>query len=87
MDAQGRLAGFHKSGNSFHAWRASALPLLAAAQVLRQAHGSARAALENGEVSDLLPDEGMLHASEMMLSGFAVECLLKGIWVRQGNKL
>jgi hypothetical protein len=34
-----------------------------------------------------MPDEGMLHAPEMMLRGFAVECLLKGLWVRQGNKL
>jgi hypothetical protein len=76
-----------QDGNNFYALKASALPLFAAARVLRPTRDSARTALENVKEGDSMPDEGMLHAPEMMLRGFAVECLLKGLWVRQGNKL
>jgi hypothetical protein len=49
----------------------SAEELLAASQVLR----------ERGPIS------GRLGAVELMLRGMAVECLLKALWLKQGNVL
>ena len=31
--------------------------------------------------------EGLIIGSELMLRGFAIECLLKGLWVKRGHEL
>ena len=53
--------------------------LLAAADALRDA-------CDPAETRDPRPDS-LIHAPEMMLRGFAVECLLKGLWVKRGNRI
>ena len=39
------------------------------------------------KVGDDVPDEGKVLFPELMLTGFAIECILKAIWIKHGNKL
>jgi hypothetical protein len=69
--AKEELERFDRVGNDPHAWNATAVMLLAAADLLKNP-----------------PErEGMIHPPEMMLRGFALECLLKGLWVSQSKSL
>src|SRR5205823_1857340 len=64
-----------QSGKNPLAWRYSAENLLTAARAVRK------------EVNDF---GGMMHslaAVEAMLLGFAIECLLKAIYIKGGNTL
>jgi hypothetical protein len=70
---------FERAGNNSNAWRASVVPLLAAADALRDASNPSK-------TSSPRPD-GLIHGPEMILRGFAVECLLKGLWVKHGNAI
>jgi hypothetical protein len=67
------------------AWQISADELLAASQVLRERGES----FDRGSlaVGDPVPPSGRLGAVELMLRGMAVECLLKALWLEQGNAL
>ena len=73
------------AGNLPAGWEMSADELLAAAQALRERGESFdRASLAVGEP---IPISGRLGAVELMLRGMGVECLLKALWVKQGNVL
>jgi len=77
---------FHeRAGNLTAAWRSVADSLLAAAQVLRERSEP----LDPGSHAPgaPVPPDGRLGAVELMLKGMAVECLLKALWLKQGNKL
>jgi hypothetical protein len=62
-------------GNFWPAWRVSADGLLYASGVLR-----GRMSVRRGAIAQVGP-------IDLMLRGFAVECLLKAIWVKKGNLL
>jgi hypothetical protein len=69
------------AGNLPEAWKSCADDLLAAAAVLRE-H---RASVARGP--EPAPNAWRTHPSELMLSGMAIECLLKALWVKQGHNL
>ncbi len=73
------------AGNSVAAWVGSADSLLAAARVLRADRDASGVAPLS--VGDAVPDTGHTQPSELMLKGYALECLLKALWVKRGNKL
>jgi hypothetical protein len=76
---------FDVIGNDHLSWMTSADELLAVARTLkRQREATNVSDIKNG---DLFPDEGRGGAVERMLQGFAVECLLKGLWVKKGHKI
>ena len=80
-----RIKQFYAVGNDPQAWRMSADELLATARVLKRQ----REAVSRDEIrpGDSVPDESRVGAVERMLQGFAVECLLKALWVKQGHRL
>jgi hypothetical protein len=80
-----RFKQFHTIGNDPHAWRVSADQLLATARVLKRQQEAVN--VDEIRTGDPVPDEGRVGAVEKMLRGFAVECLLKGLWVKQGHEL
>jgi len=85
MSESQRVKQFHANGNDPQAWRMSADELLATARVLkRQREAVSR---DESRPGDLVPDESRVGAVEKMLQGFAVECLLKALWVKQGHRL
>lgn len=76
---------FDVIGNNPRSWMMSADELLAVVRVLKRQRKTIKA--DDVRDGDLFPDEGRGGAVERMLQGFAVECLLKGLWVKQGNKI
>ena len=70
-----------RAGNMPETWRSCAGDLLAAAAVLRENRESVTRGPEPA------PDAWRTHPSELMLSGMAIECLLKALWVKQGHNL
>jgi hypothetical protein len=76
---------YDQVGNLSVAWQSSAESLLAAASLLRTAREAARATPLH--VGDPISDAERSHPSELMLRGFALECLFKAVWVKRGNKL
>lgn len=80
-----QLDQFQKVGNDHNAWMLSAGDLFAASRLLRKVRNSFDT--ESIGVGDAIPDEGRIHATELMLRGFAVECLLKALWVMRGGKI
>jgi hypothetical protein len=79
------IARYDWAGNSVDTWTGSADSLLAAASVLRRAREAVN--VEAVDVGDPIPDDALTHPVEIMLRGFAVECLLKALWVSRGNHL
>ena len=67
------------------AWLLAADHLQAAARILK-AHRD-RYDPTQLKVGDNVPDEGKIFLAELMLKGFAVENLLKALWLKRGNKL
>ncbi|MDP3028211.1 MAG: hypothetical protein Q8O04_01675 [Deltaproteobacteria bacterium] len=80
-----QLKQYHKVGNDHSAWMSSAEDLLAASRMLRKLKNAFD--IESVGVGDTIPDEGRIHPVELMLRGFAVECLLKALWVKQGGTI
>lgn len=72
---------YDQAGNSPEAWASSADSLLAAATLLRAARANPL------NVGDPVPDGERARPSEIMLRGFALECLFKALWVKRGNRL
>jgi hypothetical protein len=79
-----QIEHYDRLGNSPEAWIATADSLQAAARFLK-AHRD-RFDPTQGNVGDPMPDEGKVLFPELMLKGFAVECLLKALWLKRGNK-
>jgi hypothetical protein len=73
-------ANFELIGNRYDSW-------LSSAEMLRQAAKTVKRAAEVN--SDELPAGLMLdtYAVYAMLLGYVIECLLKGIWVKNGNPM
>lgn len=69
------------AGNLPEAWKSCAEDLLAAAAVLRE-H---RTSIAHGD--EAAPQAWRTHPCELMLSGMAIECLLKALWVKQGHDI
>ena len=78
-----QLEQYHKAGNWHITWALSADELLSASRLLRK-H---RYAFDYKKlrVGDDIPDEGKILSPELMLRGFAIECLLKALWVKRGG--
>jgi len=76
---------FDKLGNTPLAWKMSAGNLLAASAILRAQ--SANFDHSSPEAGDSIPDAVRVHPVDLMLRGFALECLLKAIWLKRGGVL
>jgi hypothetical protein len=75
---------FDQRGNSCTNWIITARELLAAATVLCRQREKAEP--EVAGVSKA-PMESLTFWVELMLCGFAIECLLKALWVKKGNQI
>lgn len=73
---------FEQAGNSADAWQSVSNDLLFAAQVLLERVRAADALAPN----QLSVENGHLFPVRLMLTGMALECLLKALWVKQGNQ-
>ena len=80
-----QIRQFDMAGNLPITWQLAADSLLAAARILKDHR--VRFDPCHLQVGDTVPDEGKVLFPELMLRGFAVECLLKGLYVKAGNKL
>ena len=80
-----QIAEYDKNGNLPLAWEMSADDLIVAANVLMEKREEIPA--EAIPVGAPTPPERMTLSTELMLRGYAIECLLKGIWVSQGNQI
>ena len=80
-----QIRHFDKTGNTSAAWISTADSLLTAARVLKTCRD--RFDPTRLKVGDTIPDECVVLFPELMLRGFAVECLLKALWLKLGNKL
>jgi hypothetical protein len=75
-----------KIGNSYSSWNYCATRLLIAADILKEKLDSAVPTLSNlSQTDDSILQGVMVNAPQLMLRGFAIECLLKGLWVKRGN--
>lgn len=80
-----QIAMYDQVGNLPAAWERSADSLLAAASLLQTARDTARATPLH--VGDPVSEGERSQPSELMLRGFALECLFKAVWVKRGNQL
>lgn len=80
-----QIENFDKIGNLPEAWELSADHLLSASRILKKHRDNFNPS--SLKVGEEIPDEGKILASELMLKGYAVECLLKAVWVKKGNLL
>ena len=71
-------------GNAYQNWMHTAQTLFAASKVLKREHESARAALRG---TGKAPIEMLTVWTQPMLTAFGIECLIKAIWLKQGNQL
>jgi hypothetical protein len=80
-----QIAHFDRAGNLPASWHLSADSLFAAARLLKAQRD--RYDPWSIKVGDTIPDEGKILWPELMLRGFAIECLLKALYLKRGNKL
>jgi hypothetical protein len=85
LNAETRQLMHSRAGNCFATWWSVAGDLLAAAQLLKEGRESLDLTTLSSE--DAIPPEGRVGAVELMLRGMAVECLMKGLWVKNGNPI
>ena len=71
-------------GNAYQNWMHTAQTLFAASKVLKSEHEHARAALRR---TGKAPIEMLTVWTQPMLAAFGIECLIKAIWLKQGNQL
>ena len=80
-----QIKHYDRTGNTSAAWILAADSLHAAARILKT-HRDRFDPMQL-KVGDNVRDEGKVLFPELMLRGFAVECLLKALWLKHGNKL
>ena len=80
-----QIMHFDKTGNTSAAWVLAADQVQAAARILKGHRDQFDPT--SLKVGANIPDEGKILFPELMLSGFAVECLLKALWLKNGNAL
>lgn len=85
---------FPEVANNPSVWEIKASELLTASRVLKEARQRAfEQVYERGEdgsirrISDNVPEEYWVGFSRLMLLGFAVECLMKALYLHKGNAL
>ena len=78
---------FDKIGNDYLSWLYTALDLLKSADVLKRDNIQKNFpnGIEPEEAHHIPPYIGSW--TELMLCAFSIECLLKSLWVKKGNKL
>ncbi|HEY4247163.1 MAG TPA: hypothetical protein VGM64_09920 [Lacunisphaera sp.] len=79
-------------GNMPMRWQQTAEGLLIASNILKERREAVMSAfkskfLSNPTPSPELPKEGQTYWIELMLTGFAIENLMKGLWLANGNTL
>ena len=85
-------AAMDLTGNMPIIWKETAEKLLIASHILKKQREMALGAhkskfLSNPKSPPDFPKEGHIHWVELMLTGFAIENLLKGLWLANGNNL
>jgi hypothetical protein len=80
-----QIRQFDNTENTPAAWILQADSLLRAARVLKACRD--RFDPTRLKVGDTVPDAGVVLFPELMLRGFAVECLMKAHWLKLGNKI
>jgi hypothetical protein len=85
MPEADQIKNYDRTGNTSAAWILSADCLQTAARILKSHRD--RFDPTQLKVRDDVPDEGKILFPELMLTGFAIEYLLKALWIKQGNKL
>ena len=78
------IGSFTRSGNNYRNWFNTASRLLADSATLRRKTRRIRNSLRHGAKP---PPEMLTVWTEVMLAGFAVECLIKAVWLKTGNEL
>jgi len=78
------IGSFTRSGNNYRSWFNTAGRLLADSATLRRKTRRIRNSLRHGAKP---PPEMLTVWTEVMLAGFAVECLIKAVWLKTGNEL
>ena len=75
---------FDYMANSPHFWKQKALDLLMASRILRQAEESSEMEIDGKKVK--MP---FLRSfwTKLMIRAFALECLIKALWLKNGNTL
>ena len=76
---------FERAGNSPDAWQSVVDSLLFASQVLTERYDAPDS--NSSVVPTQNSNRTRLGGVELMLRGMAVECLLKALWLKQGNLL
>ncbi len=85
---QWQIENYDTLGNMPEIWESSADDLLAAEGFLRKARIAYYTTTQQRiDVGQEIPPEGKILNVEIMLKGFAVECLLKALWIKKGNAL
>src|SRR5437868_4524341 len=77
-------ASYSRTGNNYRNWIHTANRLLASSAILARETRSARNSLRHGAQP---PIELLTVWTEVMIAGFAVECLIKAVWLKKGNEL
>lgn len=85
MPEEVQIKNYDRTANASVSWILASDSLQAAARILK-AHRD-RFNPTQLSIGHKLPDEGKVLFPELMLKGFAVECLLKALWLKHGNKL
>ncbi len=70
-------------GNDYRNWMHTAQTLFAGSTILTRERERACAGLRPGKA----PIEILTFWTELMLIAFGIECLVKAIWIKQGNQL
>jgi len=78
------MNSFARSGNNYRNWLNTASRLLADSATLRRKTRRIRNSLRWGAKP---PHEMLTVWTEVMLAGFAAECLIKAVWLKNGNEL
>lgn len=76
---------YDKTGNDPKAWFRHAEELLISHSILYDEYKQVDYTKLGNE--GLVPDEGRILMPTLMLLAFAIECLLKALWLKQGNRL
>jgi hypothetical protein len=81
MSEQKQLELYMRAGNNYGSWLLSADSLLASARILSSSFDPCL----DLTVGNKLPDKAKIFSTIFLLYGFCIECLFKGLWVKNGN--
>ena len=78
------IDSYTRAGNYYPNWIHTADRLLVASAILARETRHARNSVRQGAKPPL---EALTTWTEVMVAGFAVECLIKAVWLKNGNEL